>query len=200
MAQATVSSSTDHECREDIQMWLMFLKNWNGISVFYDVNWTSTDDMELYTDASSTIGFGAYYNGYWFAVAWLDFLLKEIRAVSEKAVSMAFMKLYPIVAAAVLWGESWQTKKILFHCDNIANVNIVNKGRSKSLHIMKLMRNLTWFAANNNFSFHAKHVPGVENNIADSLSRLQIQRLRQLAPPAALRPNRCPPHSEVMWN
>jgi hypothetical protein len=32
----------------------------------------------------------------------------------------------------------------MFHCDNEAVVNIVNKGRSKMADIMKLMRTLTW--------------------------------------------------------
>jgi hypothetical protein len=36
---------------------------------------------------------------------------------------------------------------------------------------MKLMRQLTWCACKYNFTFSAKHVPGVKNNLADSLSR-----------------------------
>lgn len=188
------------EYKEDIHMWLLFLRQWNGISMFYDINWTTTYEMELYTDASSTIGFGAYYHGYWFAVKWPKFLLNEIQTTSDKAVSMAFMELYPIVAAVVLWGEQWRAKKILFYCDNLATVNIINKGRSKALHIMKLMRKLTWLAACCNFTFHAEHVPGVKNNIADSLSRLQLQRFRQLAPQASKIPSKCPPPSDVIWN
>ena len=39
-------------------MWLFFLKHWNGVSVFYESTLTSNADMELYTDASSTIGYG----------------------------------------------------------------------------------------------------------------------------------------------
>ena len=30
--------------------------------------------------------------------------------------------------------------------------------------------------------FHARHVPGIKNDLADSLSRLQIQIFRRLAP------------------
>ena len=32
-----------------------------------------------------------------------------------------------------------------------------------------------------NVLFHAEHVPGVDNGIADALSRLQLQEFRQLA-------------------
>jgi len=34
----------------------------------------------------------------------------------------------------------------------------------------------------NNILFRARHVPGVKNDLADSLSRLQIQRFRLLPP------------------
>ena len=65
---------------------------------------------------------------------------------------------------------------------------------------MKLMRKLTWCACKYNFTFFAKHVPGVKNNLADSLSRLQIDKFRQLASQAEKHPHLCPSVSEVMWN
>ncbi|CAG2198720.1 unnamed protein product [Mytilus edulis] len=43
------------ECRIDLEFWLRFLKNWNGINMFYNSTFISSYDMELYTDASSTI-------------------------------------------------------------------------------------------------------------------------------------------------
>jgi hypothetical protein len=61
--------------------------------------------------------------------------------------SMAFLEFYPIVVAAVLWGHLWTSKLILFLCDNEATVYIVNKGRSKCLFIMRLMRMLMSFDA-----------------------------------------------------
>jgi hypothetical protein len=55
------------ECRRDIAMWLSFLKNWNGVSVFLDSKTTSNADLNLHTDASSTVGYGGYYAGRWFS-------------------------------------------------------------------------------------------------------------------------------------
>lgn len=194
--------SLNSACKEDIHMWLLFLQQWNRISMFHDQFTTTADDMELYTDASSSIGFGAFYQQQWMAEKWPQYLWADINKCQESlpSVSMAFMELYPIVAAAVVWGSDWSRKKILFHCDNMATVSIINKGRSKTLSIMRLMRQLTWCAARYNFVFHARHVPGIRNNIADSLSRLQIQRFRRLAPAASQRQTRCPPPSEIMWN
>ncbi|CAG2228931.1 unnamed protein product [Mytilus edulis] len=184
------------ECRTDLYFWLRFLSNWNGVNMFYNKDYISSFDMELFTDASSTKGFGGYHKGEWFSSSWSG----NLELPDEKKYSMAFLELYPIVVAAILWGSKWSKKRILFWCDNEATVAIVKKGRSKCLQIMSLMRQLTWCACKYNFHFSAKHVPGYENEISDALSRFQMDRFRRLAPNAALQPHQCPPSSEVMWS
>ncbi|VDH99762.1 Hypothetical predicted protein [Mytilus galloprovincialis] len=94
--------------------------------MFYDSDYTSVRDIELYTDAASTIGYGGYFKGKWFCSPWPD----DLNSPCEKKFSMAFLELYPIVVAAILWGHSWTTKRILFRCDNEATVHIVNKARA----------------------------------------------------------------------
>ena len=49
--------------------------------------------MQLYTDASSTIGFGGFYHGKWFCSPWPD----ELPSLNDKNLSMAFLEFYPIV-------------------------------------------------------------------------------------------------------
>lgn len=182
--------------RVDLEFWLRFLHSWNGVNMFYDSNYTSNFDMQLFTDASSTVGFGGYFNGKWFSSEWPV----ELPLLNDKTLSMAFLELYPIVVATLLWGSEWKCKKILFYCDNESTVSIVNKGRSKCTEIMKLMRQLTWCACINNFQFSAKHIEGRKNNISDALSRLQIVKFRKLAPHAETLPHKCPEIYEVMWN
>ena len=94
-------------------------------------------------------------------------------------------------------GAEWKKLRILFHCDNMLTVNIINKGRSKVKVIMKLLRKLTWCSAVNNFFVRAEHVPGKYNDIADSLSRLQMERFRRLAPQADTSATQCPPLSDL---
>jgi hypothetical protein len=60
--------------------------------------------------------------------------------MSDYCISMAFLELYPIVVAAVLWGKQWSGKKILVYCDNIATVQITKNDRSKEPFKMKLIR------------------------------------------------------------
>lgn len=180
------------EGKEDLFMWLEFLKGWNGVSMFYEDKFTTSEEFRLFTDASSTLGFSAFFQNNWFCAHWPDII--------DKDSSMAFRELYPIVAASVLWGEHWRCKQLVFMCDNEATVNILNKGRSKCLNIMNLMRKMTWLAAVNNFTFKAKHIPGKYNIIADSLSRFQMKRFREAAPEANLSPDPCPKASDIFWS
>jgi predicted alpha/beta hydrolase len=50
---------------------------------------------------------------------------------------------------------------------------------------MKLVRSLFFIAAKRNFHVLIRHIPGSDNSIADSLSRMQMERFRELAPLAA---------------
>ena len=116
---------------------------------------------------------------------------------NDPTLSIAFQELFPIVVACSLWGHHWIRKRIVFYCDNMATVLVINKGRSKSASILKLMRRLVIIAATNNFAFTAVHIPGKFNIIADSLSRFQIHRFRQAAPHAQKDPCQIP--SVVMF-
>ena len=185
----------DKHCQDDLRMWYRFLCDWNGVSLFYDNALTCSADMELYTDAS-LVGFGAIFRQQWFSSAWP----KEIPSVEDGDLSMAFRELYPIVAAAVLWGKHWTAKRIIFVCDNLSAVYILQKGRSKCMAIMKLIRTLTWTAAVCNFHFTARHLAGIKNKIADSLSRLLLQQFRQLAPEADKDPQICPGPQQLIWD
>ncbi|XP_069109890.1 uncharacterized protein [Argopecten irradians] len=183
------------DCKDDLYMWLFFLQNWNGVSLFYETVITTVADFTLFTDAASTKGFGDFFKGKWFSEEWpLD-----LPYITDGTLSMAFLELYPIVVAAVLWGDQWTCKRIKFYCDNQATVQIISKGRSKEPIIMKLMRTLIMCAANNNFAVYSEYFPGIKNEIADALSRFQIARFRRLAPYADLHPTRCPPLEQILW-
>jgi hypothetical protein len=135
------------ECRLDLAMWETFLKQWNGRSFFIDENITHVSDLSLYTDASSKHGFGGYFHGKWFQGRWPD----DIQTLGNDSLSIALLELYPIMVTAVIWDQEWTGKRIKFCCDNLATVQIINKHRSKSPMIMKLLRKLTWKSACDNF-------------------------------------------------
>ena len=60
----------NRSCREDLIMWAEFLTNWNGVSMFYEQQFTSCYDIQLYTDAASTAGFSVVYKTHWLSSKW----------------------------------------------------------------------------------------------------------------------------------
>lgn len=162
----------------DLAIWLTFLHLWNGRSFFLEEHFSSSPDLQLYTDAAGAIGYGGYFKGHWFRGDWSpDQLLNP-----KMGISIAYQELFPIVLAVLSWGDSWQGKRILFHCDNEATVAIINSGKSKSIPIANLLRKIVLKSALGNFLVRATHIRGIDNGIADALSRKQMTRFRRLAP------------------
>ena len=113
-------------------MWKAFLAKWNGRSFFLDSFVTSTPDLELYTDAASTIGFGGYVNGKWFQGRWPPHMLIDKR----KGISIEWQELFPIVLACALCYPHFSGKRLQFWCDNESVVAIINSDHSKAPRIM----------------------------------------------------------------
>ena len=167
------------EMAEDLYVWKMFLDNFNGANIMIDV-WDE-HHLDLFTDASGSIGYGAFFDGHWVADAWP-------KALQTCAPDITFKELFPIVLALHLWGHHFSNKKVIFHCDNQAVVCIINKQSTRSPRSMHLVRCMVSVCLLRNIVFKAVHIPGLENNIADALSRLQFDRFKKLAPMADLAP------------
>lgn len=73
---------------------------------------------------------------------------------------ITFLELVPIVLAMCLFKTQFCDKEILFHTDNKALVEILNKKSSKSKQVMHLVRPLISMAMLNNIHFIAFHIEG----------------------------------------
>lgn len=171
--------------RADLQAWLLFLEKFNGKAIFLKDQWVIAKELSLYTDASGTIGYGAVFGTHFFYGQWPE---------SWKHVNIAFLELYPIVAAVELWAPQLANQRILLHTDNMALVHILNSQTSKDNRIMVLVRRLIVLCMLHNIMFKALHIEGVSNSLADALSRQQVERFRDLAPRADLYPTQLPEH------
>ena len=105
----------NREARRDIAWWLRFLPSWNGRAIIPDPYWTKSPDLELFTDASGSLGYGIFYMCHWLADPW---------PLELRNRSIQWQELYPIALACLLWGHQWLGKKLLFHCNNQAVVDI----------------------------------------------------------------------------
>ena len=89
----------NNESRADLRTWYQFLTNFNGKVFFPDQLWVSSDKLALYTDASSSIGYGAMYGNQWLHGTWPPTWYKYPITVLE---------MYPIFAALQTWGSNGQ--------------------------------------------------------------------------------------------
>ncbi|MES9881411.1 MAG: reverse transcriptase domain-containing protein [Sedimenticola sp.] len=184
----------NHGIRQDLHMWLTFFEQFNGISVFHDRFWVTNEDMELFTDSAAGVGlgFGIYFGGKWAYAPWPE-------EWHDKGFTrdITVLELFPLLVSLYIWGSHLQNKKILFRCDNMAVVAIVNTMTSKSEEVMVLLRDFTLKCMQLNIMVKASHVEGVKNVLTDSLSRLQIGKFRELAPEAEPMPAEIPLQ---LWN
>ena len=58
------------EARADLEWWACFLPQWNGRAKFLEPQWFSPASLNLYTDASDSHGFGAYFDRAWLRGTW----------------------------------------------------------------------------------------------------------------------------------
>ena len=168
-------------CRDDIMWWIRFLPQWNGISLIPDQDWTSSADIELFTDASD-IAASCYFNKQWCVVT------SEGQYGFLKQRSINLRELFAIMVALATWAPQLQRRKVLFHCDNMAVVQIIRYGVTRNTEMMNLIRTILFICAKYDFECNTVYVPSAKNDIADSISRLQWDRFRQLAPDAKNQP------------
>jgi hypothetical protein len=176
----------------DLEMWQKFILNWNGANFFLPSQWQDSDSLILYTDASGTLGFGGIFGRKWFQGRW-----HSHQQLGVPGISIAWQELFAIVVACQIWGTLLRDQRIEFKCDNESVVNMINSKRSKIPRAMDLIRHLTLLTLQYNIYVRASHIPGKRNEIADSLSRFQLQRFRHLAPQADTNPCAIP---QVMFS
>ena len=178
-ASTTVSSLHHHmrisaEMKADMDWWSTFAHTWNGRATFLESTWTPSPAFQLFTDASDS-GFGCFWQGRWRAGTW---------TLQQRKRDIQWRELFAVLVAATAWGPHWTSKRLLVHCDNRAVVDIWRVGTSKQPSLMTVVRALFFVAARANFTVLLQHILGVDNAIANALSRSQLHRFQLLAPGA----------------
>ena len=174
------------QARADLAWWTEFLPTWNGTARFVDPSCTPAPDLSLYTDASGTLGCGAFFLGHWFHYSW------QPHQLLSKTVSIQWQELFAILAAALTWGHHWSGLRIRFYCDNLAIVEAWQRKSAKHPSLVSLLRRLFLHAAHHHYTIAFQHVPGRDNCLADALSRRQFTRFFSLAPQADHEPTPTP--------
>ena len=149
------------EARSDIEWWYPFSESWNGISMMRVLKVEKATTV-ITSDASGGWGCGAYTDNKWFMLQW---------GVAVANSHITVKELIPIVIAAAIWGPEWRGQTVQARCGNSAVVAIVNSGSSKNAEAMHLARCLAFITAKFECDIVATHIRGIDNTIADAISR-----------------------------
>jgi len=153
----------DEWMREDLQCWLVFLSDFNGISYFRPLEILDVNTLNMCADASF-IGFGATFKSHWIQSTYPD---------SWKKLGITFLELYPLFVILEIFSHVFANRCIRINCDNMAVVHILNNQTSRCSNIMRVVRKLVILLANNNIYIKAFHIPGSLNVLCDALSRFK---------------------------
>ena len=187
----------DSEFKFDIEVWRIFLAHSTDKVVcrpMVDLRSTVTaQELNFYSDASANeqLGYGAVFNNEWLFNQW------EPNYIRSCSPSIEYLELYALVAAILTWGRKLKNKRIVVFCDNLSVVSMIQNTTSKCKNCMYLIRLLVLSGLVDNRRVFAKHVRGRDNHLADSLSRLNIQKFWNRAP---ITMNKYPtPVSKLVW-
>ena len=161
------------QVKSDLQVWRTFLLQHNRKTFFLDYKFLSQQVLQLYTDASTTIGFGGFMGPKWFSGLW---------PMDCSKVNIAILEIYPILLAIKLWGTQLSNKCIMLNSDNMAVVHILNTFTSKDNTIMSILRSIVLELMINNILVKAMHISGKNNVCSDLLSRNQVIKALHLYP------------------
>ena len=152
------------EVKEDLVTWQKFLQLYNGVTMIRESIAIDSNVINLFSD-SSLEGYGGTYGR--------NFICGKFPN-TWKSYSITVLETYPILALIVTFKNKLKNSRVIFNCDNLGVVSIINSQSSKNPLIMVMIRKLVLCLLLNNIKFTARHIPGKTNIICDLLSRKQV--------------------------
>ena len=168
--------SINSEMRSDLKLWQQFLLEPAVYArPFLDFTRVLTGkELDLFTDASGAVGCGGIFGNKWFQMKWSPSLL-------ARNPSIAFLELYAVTAAVLMWGTNFSNCRVCLYCDNQSCCAMINQMTSSCRSCMVLLWKLVLYSMVHNIGVFAKYVRTQDNYFADALSRFEMVRFAGLA-------------------
>lgn len=148
------------EMKKDIMWWLSCLEPFNGLVQMINPR----PSTPIFTDACGEAGGAVWENEFVYA-RWENW-------ENTPNLHINFKETLAIELGIARWAKQLANKKVIVHSDNQAAVAIVNNGTSKNKVVMSSLRRMFWWSAKYNFRIHCVYHRGVDNTLADGVSRL----------------------------
>ena len=152
--------------RLELKWWVENIATHNGRSIS-DIIGFDNWHYEIYSDAS-TLGWGA-------ALFQNSQVLQRTGgrwSTREKNRHINYLELKAIHFALLAFRGSIQNCNVRLNCDNTTAISYINKfGGCRSVSLNYLSRQIWLWCIHNKVSINAVHIPGLDNQIADTMSR-----------------------------
>ena len=169
--------SVNEEMKLDILVWENFLQHQSAYCrPFMDFTIWTAEDIQMYSDASKSLGFGGYCGDSWLFSGWPKGFIEDQNP------SIDYLELFGVAAVVLKWIYKFKNRRILLHCDNEGVCFMLNKSSGKCKNTMVLMRLITLECMIHNVRIFAEHLSSEENLLSDALSRLDLKRFFDNAP------------------
>ena len=145
----------------NIKWWLSYLRTFNCKRILSD----NRTPVHIFTDACHTGG-GMVAP---FDRAYLDWST-DIPSLQNSHVNILETK--TAVMAIYRWAPALTNSDIIIHTDSMTTKAVLNKGGTRNDYIMEHLRNIFWLSKLYNFTVKCIHLPGYQNDVADSISRM----------------------------
>ena len=166
--------------RKDLIWWKEFSQIFNGTICCISYNFGQ--GPELFTDASQ-MGYGIVcqedWQAGWFnrdtSPSWVSGLNNSHlhwKNIGCDTSNINVLELILIHMALERLGMEWSNVHVICRTDNTQVMQCINKGISSNTDAMGLLRDIFWLCVCYNIHLTARHIKGVDNIIADGLSRL----------------------------
>ena len=168
----------DAEFKFDLEVWKTFLSKSVGKVVCRPMldfsQLTNSEQLNFYSDATANPLLG--YGTVWIFNQW------EPGYIETYKPSIEYLELYALTAAVLTWGSRLRNRRVTIFCDNESVVAMVNSISSSCKNCMYLLRLLVLSGLVDNRRVFALHVRGKDDKLADSLSRLDLEKFWREAP------------------
>jgi len=163
----------DSGCLDDCRWWVKVLSEHSG-SVLLN---PAQREVRVYTDASTTTGYGVCYQGRYFRGEWS----KEIKdLLVDFSLTINELELVALNFALDTFGHELHGCKLHFRCDNLACVYNIHSMSSQRPVRAALLRRLFAIAAHYGVDLCSTYIPTDKNLHADFLSRGKMKQFFSL--------------------
>ena len=152
--------SLDTNFHRDLNWFKKFLTKFNGKAFFVHRPIQATIELD-----ACLKGLGAVYVGQVYAIPIPQYC---------QNFSIVHLEMLNILVAVRVWKQYWKNKRVLLKCDNQAVVTVLNSGKTQDLTLAAIARNIMMDVAQHDIDLQVIHILGVDNKIADLLSRWYI--------------------------